>query len=142
MTAKEFLERPYKLKKKIMYLERELEHYNELMHWCSSIQFDQVKVDKSPSNTTPNMHGILMSIETEDKIKEAKEEYEKVCKEVSDAIDMLEKEEKQVLRYKYLQFKNMTEISQLMFVCVRTAQRWHKVCIKDLTMKLNLDSQS
>ena len=133
MTAKEFLERPYKLKKKIMFLERELEHYNELMHWCSSIQFDQVRVDKSPSNTTPNMHGILMSIETEDKIKEAKEEYEKVCKEVSDAIDKLEKEEyKLVLRYRYLSFNNMSEIAQLMYAGLRTVQRWKQVGIENL----------
>ena len=133
MTAKEFLERPYKLKKKIMYLERELEHYNELMHWCSSIQFDQVKVDKSPSNTTPNMHGILMSIETEDKIKEAKEEYEKVCKEVEATIEKLEKEEhKVVLRNRYLLFNNMTEISQIMYAALRTVQLWKKVAIEEL----------
>ena len=132
MTAKEFLERPYKLKKKIMYLERELEHYNELMHWCSSILFDQVKVDKSPSNTTPNMQGILMSIETEDKIKEAKKEYEKVCKEVEETIEKLEKQEyKELLKYKYLKYLSLVEISGLMFVCYKTIQRWYKNAIND-----------
>lgn len=135
MTAKEFLERPYKLKKKIMYLERELEHYNELMHWCSSIQFDQVRVDKSPSNTTPNMRGILMSIETEDKIKEAKEEYVKVCKEVEKAIEKLEKEEyKMVLRYRFLEYKPMTEIAELMYAGLRTVKRWSSDAIKKLSL--------
>ena len=140
MTAKEFLERPYKLKKKIMYLERELEHYNELMHWCSSIQFDQVKVDKSPSNTTPNMHGILMSIETEDKIKEAKEEYVKVCKEVGEAIEKLDKEEyKELLKYKYLKHMSLTEIAGVMFVCYKTIQRWYKSALNDFE-KIELQS--
>lgn len=137
MTAKEFLEKPYKLKKKIMYLERELEHYNELMHWCSSIQFDQVRVDKSPSNTTPNMHGILMSIETEDKIKEAKEEYEKVCKEVEEAINKLEKEEyKMVLKYRFLEYKSMTEIADLMYAGLRTVKRWSSDAINKLYIDL------
>ncbi len=138
MTAKEFLERPCKLKKKIMYLERELEHYNELMHWCSSIQFDQVRVDKSPSNTTPNMKGILMSIETEDKIKEAKEEYEKVCKEVSDAIDKLEKEEyKMVLKYRYLQYISLSKIAELLYVSYITAKRWHLKALELLDTSIN-----
>ncbi len=133
MTAKEFLERPYKLKKKIMYLERELEHYNELMHWCSSIQFDQVRVDKSPSNTTPNMKGILMSIETEDKIKEAKEEYEKTCKEVDEFIEKIDNEEyKRLLKYKYLKYQSLVEISELMFVCYKTIQRWYKKAMEEI----------
>ena len=133
MTAKEFLEQPKKIQKKLKYLELEKEHYTQLMHSVSSVCFSDVKVDKSPSTTTPNMYGMMKLDETERKIAELEEEYERVYKEVDDKIDTLEKDEyRLLLKYKYLEFMNTSEVADLLYVSYKTVQRWHDDAINQL----------
>lgn len=135
MTAKEFLEQPLKLQKRLKYLELEKEHYTELMYSVRSVNYSEPKVDKSPSNTTPNMYGIMMLDETEEKIRVAEKEYEKACKEVSDKINGLEKDEyRLLLKYRYLEFKNMTEIANELFVSYATIKRWYLDAIKQIVL--------
>ena len=133
MTAREFLERPYNLYKKLQYLEKARQHYTELMYSVRSINYSEPKVDKSPSNTTPNMYGIMMLDETEEKIKVTEEEYDKACKEVYDKINELESDEiKLMMRYKYLEFKSLNEIADELYVSRTTIKRWHREVINML----------
>lgn len=133
MTAREFLERPYNLHKKLQYLEKARLHYTELMYSVRSINYSEPKVDKSPSNTTPNMYGIMMLDETEEKIKVTEDEYDKACKEVYDKINELEGDEiKLMMRYKYLEFKSLNEIAEELYVSRTTIKRWHREVINRL----------
>ena len=70
MTSKEFLDRPYHIKKKIRYLELELDRYKVMMNSIPQPSYGTVRVDKTPSTETPNQKALEKYYETEDKIKE------------------------------------------------------------------------
>ena len=78
MTSKEFLDRPYHIKKKIRYLELELDRYKTMMNSIPQPSYGTVRVDKSPSNETPNQRALEKYYETQDKITEKQAEIERV----------------------------------------------------------------
>ena len=65
MTSKEFLDRPYHIKKKIRYLELELDRYHTMIYSIPTPSFNAVRVDKSPSKETPNQIGLEKYYETQ-----------------------------------------------------------------------------
>ncbi len=135
MTSKEFLNKPYEIKKKIRYLELELDRYKIMMNSIPQPSYGTVRVDKSPSKDTPNQKALEKYYETEAKLNEKKLELEKVIDEITIVIDELENEDyKLLLKYKYIDIKNMTEVANALYVSIRTAQRWHSEALKLITI--------
>ncbi len=136
MISKEFLDRTYHIKKKIRYLELELDRYKVMMNSIPQPSYGTVRVDKSPSNETPNQKALEKYYETEDKIKDMKEELERVTNEIITAIDKLDNEDyKLLLKYRYIDLKNITEIANLLFISIRTAQRWHSLALDKIILE-------
>ena len=133
MTSKEFLDRPYHIKKKIRYLELELDRYKTMMNSIPQPSYGSIRVDKTPSTETPNQRGLEKYYETLEKITEKKKELEQVTNEIITVIDKLENDNyKMVLNYRYIDNKSITEVADILFVVLRTAQRWHISALKEI----------
>lgn len=136
MTSKEFLDRPYHIKKKIRYLELELDRYHTMIYSIPTPSFNAIRVDKSPSKETPNQIGLEKYYETQDKIAEKKAELERVIEEITTVIDRINNEDyKLLLKYRYIDLKNITEIANLLFISIRTAQRWHRLALEEIILE-------
>lgn len=136
MTSKEFLDRPYHIKKKIRYLELELDRYHTMIYSIPTPSFNAVRVDKSPRKETPNQIGLEKYYETQDKIAEKKAELERVIAEITTVIDRINNEDyKLLLKYRYIDLKNITEIANLLFISIRTAQRWHRLALEEIILE-------
>lgn len=136
MTSKEFLDRPYHIKKKIRYLELELDRYKVMMNSIPQPSYGTVRVDKTPSTETPNQKALEKYYETQDKITEKQKELEQVIYEVITVIDRLDNEDyKLLLKYRYIDLKNITEIANLLFISIRTAQRWHRLALEEIILE-------
>lgn len=136
MTSKEFLDRPYHIKKKIRYLELELDRYHTMIYSIPTPSFNAVRVDKSLSKETPNQIGLEKYYETQDKIAEKKAELERVIEEITTVIDRIDNEDyKLLLKYRYIDLKNITEIANLLFISIRTAQRWHRLALEEIILE-------
>ena len=111
MTSKEFLDRPYHIKKKIRYLELELDRYHTMIYSIPTPSFNAVRVDK-------------------------KAELERVIAEITTVIDRIDNEDyKLLLKYRYIDLKNITEIANLLFISIRTAQRWHRLALEEIILE-------
>nr|DAN69560.1 MAG TPA: Protein of unknown function (DUF1492) [Caudoviricetes sp.] len=136
MTSKEFLDRPYHIKKKIRYLELELDRYSVMMNSIPQPSYGSIRVDKSPSTETPNQKALEKYYETQDKIKEKKEELEQATNDIITVIDKLDNEDyKLLLKYRYIDLKNITEIADLLYISIRTAQRWHRLALDEIILE-------
>lgn len=136
MTSKEFLDRPYHIKKKIRYLELELDRYKTMMNSIPQPSYGSIRVDKTPSTETPNQKALEKYYETQDKITEKKKELEQVIYEVIAVIDKLDNEDyKLLLKYRYIDLKNITEIADLLYISIRTAQRWHRLALDEIILE-------
>lgn len=136
MTSKEFLDRPYHIKKKIRYLELELDRYKVMMNSIPQPSYGTVRVDKTPSTETPNQKALEKYYETQDKIAEKKAEFESVIEEITTVIDRINNEDyKLLLKYRYIDLKNITEIANLLFISIRTAQRWHRLALEEIILE-------
>lgn len=136
MTSKEFLDRPYHIKKKIRYLELELDRYKVMMNSIPQPSYGTVRVDKTPSTETPNQKALEKYYETQDKIAEKKAELERVIEEITTVIDRINNEDyKFLLKYRYIDLKNITEIANLLFISIRTAQRWHRLALEEIILE-------
>lgn len=126
MTSKEFLNKPYEIKKKIRYLELELDNYRIMMNSIPQPSYGTVRVDKSPSSETPNQKALEKYYETETKLNEKKLELEKVIDEIMIVIDELENEDlKLLLKFRYINSLSFAEIQDKLFVSYSTIKRWH-----------------
>ena len=135
MTSKEFLDRPYHIKKKIRYLELELDRYKVMMNSIPQPSYGTVRVDKTPSGETPNQKALEKYYETEDKIAEKKAELERVTSEILNVIDKLENEEyRLILKYKYLDQMIWTEIADKLYLGYSTVRRYHNIAITQLIL--------
>lgn len=136
MTSKEFLDRPYHIKKKIRYLELELDRYKVMMNSIPQPSYGTVRVDKTPSTETPNQKALEKYYETQDKITEKQKELEQVTNEILIVIDRIDNEDyKLLLKYRYIDLKNITEIANLLFISIRTAQRWHRLALEEIILE-------
>ena len=136
MTSKEFLDRPYHIKKKIRYLELELDRYKVMMNSIPQPSYGSIRVDKTPSTETPNQKALEKYYETQDKIAEKKAEFESVIEEITTVIDRINNEDyKLLLKYRYIDLKNITEIANLLFISIRTAQRWHRLALEEIILE-------
>lgn len=130
MTSKEFLDRPYHIKKKIRYLELELDRYKVMMNSIPQPSYGTVRVDKTPSTETPNQKALEKYYETQDKIAEKKAELERVIAEITTVIDELENDDyKTLLKERYIMGKSFVEIGQIMFISYATIKRWHRISL-------------
>lgn len=136
MTSKEFLDRPYHIKKKIRYLELELDRYKVMMNSIPQPSYGSIRVDKTPSTETPNQKALEKYYETQDKIAEKKADLESVIEEITTVIDRINNEDyKLLLKYRYIDLKNITEIANLLFISIRTAQRWHRLALEEIILE-------
>ena len=130
MTSKEFLDRPYHIKKKIRYLELELDRYKTMMNSIPQPSYGSIRVDKTPSTETPNQRGLEKYYETLDKITEKQKELEQVTNEIILVIDELDNDDyKTLLKERYIMGKSFVEIGQIMFISYATIKRWHKISL-------------
>ena len=140
MTSKEFLDRPYHIKKKIRYLELELDRYKVMMNSIPQPSYGTVRVDKTPSTETPNQKALEKYYETEDKIKEMKEELKHVIWGTYSAIEKVDIPEYQsILTYKYIEGMTWDEISKKGYVAYSTVRKWHKLALESFRMMNNFD---
>ena len=131
MTSKEFLDRPYHIKKKIRYLELELDRYKTMMNSIPQPSYGSIRVDKTPSTETPNQRGLEKYYETLDKITEKQKELEKVIREIDSAIEKMDiPEYKSILTYKYIEGMTWDEISKKIYVAYSTVRKWHKLSLE------------
>ena len=136
MTAKEYLSQPRDIRRKIRYLNLELERAEELISSIPHPVYGNVRVDKSPSNDTPNIIGLEKYYETKEKIGELNKRYKVVVEEITDAIDKLENDNyKLLLKYRYLNLIPISNICEKLFISYSTLKRWHNEaisCFKDI----------
>ena len=140
MTSKEFLDRPYHIKKKIRYLELELDRYKVMMNSIPQPSYGTVRVDKTPSTETPNQKALEKYYETEDTIKEMKEELKHVIWDTYSAIEKVDIPEYQsILTYKYIEGMTWDEISKKVYAAYSTVRKWHKLALESFRMMNNFD---
>ena len=138
MTSKEFLDRPYHIKKKIRYLELELDRYKVMMNSIPQPSYGTVRVDKTPSGETPNQKALEKYYETEDKIAEQKELLQKVIREIDTAIEKMDiPQYKSILTYKYIHGMTWDEIASKIYVAYSTVRKWHKLAMASFKMMNN-----
>lgn len=141
MTSKEFLNRPYQIKRKIANLELELDRYETMMNSIPQPSYGTVRIDKSPSKESPNQIGLEKYYETLEKIKEAKQELYKVSQEIRTAIEKLDVPSyKSILEYKYIQGMTWEEIASKIYVAYSTVRKWHKLALDSFKL-INYFSQ-
>ena len=130
MTSKEFLDRPYHIKKKIRYLEIELDRYSVMMNSIPQPSYGTVRVDKSPTRETPNQKALEKYYETKDLIKEKENELMRVKEEILLAIEKVDEPYyKSILTYKYIEGMTWDEIASKIYVANSTVRKWHKLSL-------------
>lgn len=140
MTAKEYLNQPYKIKKKIKYLKLDLERYEKIIYSCPSPNYENVRVDISLIKETPNQIALEKCDEIKNKIKCLEEELEKVIKEVNKTIDRIDNDDyKLILKYRYLDGMSYGDIKEKLFVSYSSIKRWHNDALVQISQILKVE---
>lgn len=138
MDVNEFLKKPSNIKKKIRYLNLELDRYTVMMNSIRQPKYDAVRVDKSPSKDTPNQLALEKYYETKDKISEKEKELKEASAEISKVADMLEKDDsKLVIKYKYIDGLTWDEISKKLFLSCSTIRRLNRDAKESIDWLIN-----
>ncbi len=134
MTAKEYLKQGKLLDVQINSLLREIDYWRDLSTRVSGSSFE---VHYNPNRPTeaPFVHALKMIDETEREIDQKLQMLVKLKAEISRAIDRLSnREERMVLRYRYLNDCSWEEISTLMNVSERTVYRIHGTALQNFSV--------
>ncbi len=126
MTNKEYLEQVYKLDHKIQRMYIRLNEYNRMANSVPGCSFDRERVDHTPSYDAPFEKWVDRALDLEAEIKRQEEKLEKLKEEVIGKIEKVENEDyKTILMMRYIQYKTWDEIAGKIYMCERTARRWH-----------------
>ncbi|WP_019543596.1 DUF1492 domain-containing protein [Selenomonas bovis] len=134
MTAKEYLKQGKLLDVQINSLLREIDYWRDFSTRVSGSSFE---VHYNPNRPTeaPFVHALKMIDETEREIDQKLQMLVKLKAEISRAIDRLSnREERMVLRYRYLNDCSWEEISTLMNVSERTVYRIHGTALQNFSV--------
>ena len=126
MTAKDYLNRPFILNNKINDKKIKLGFYRELSCSPSSPGFEE----HFSSNQNTKAPFVLYLEKIDDLEREIAEDYKKLDEiktEVDNAIDVVEDPmEQMILRYRYLEFLSMPDISVRMHYSLRWTKKLHR----------------
>lgn len=129
------LSKPFHISKKINYLYLELERYKVMMNSIPQPNYGSIRIDKSPNKETPNQRALEKYYETQDKITAKERELELAIEEVNNYIDSIDNDEyKLMLKYRYIDNMQFSEIAELMLVSYKTIQRWHKKALEIMSV--------
>lgn len=134
MTAKEYLKQAKLLDAQINSLLREIDYWRDLSTRVSGSSFEAHYNPNRPTEA-PFVHALEMIDETEREIDRKLQMLVKLKAEISIAIDRLSnREERMVLRYRYLNDCSWEEISTLMNVSERTVYRIHGTALQNFSV--------
>lgn len=134
MTAKEYLKQAKLLDAQINSLLREIDYWRDLSTRVSGSSFEAHYNPNRPTEA-PFVHALEMIDEAEREIDQKLQMLVKLKAEISRAIDRLSnREERMVLRYRYLNDCSWEEISTLMNVSERTVYRIHGTALQNFSV--------
>lgn len=134
MTAKEYLKQAKLLDAQINSLLREIDYWRDLSTRVSGSSFEAHYNPNRPTEA-PFVHALEMIDETEREIDQKLQMLVKLKAEISRAIDRLSnREERMVLRCRYLNDYSWEEISALMNVSERTVYRIHGTALQNFSV--------
>ena len=134
MTAKEYLNRAKHIDDLINYRLRELDYWRDMQGRVSGSNFEP-HYNPNKQTEAPFVRVIEKIDELEREIEEKIRRLMELKEEISNAIDMLESHDEQmVLRYRYLDRLSWEEISHMMYVSERTVYRIHGEALAHFTV--------
>jgi len=129
VSVREFLNRPFILNNKIHDKKIKLQCYKELSCSISSPGFEE-HYSSTRNTQAPFIRYLNKIRDLENEIEKDYKKLEELKKEVDDAIDVVEDPmEQMVLRYRYLEFMSVPEISVKMHYSLRWTKRLHSRAI-------------
>lgn len=135
MTAREYLDMPYRILKEIESKSRDMEFYKEMACSMPAIQFGD-KVITSKSHDAVYEKYIEKADLLAEEIADNIEKLDEVKREIGAEIELLGKEnERMVLRYKYLMFMSISKIADKMGYSERWIKSIHSDAIKSFEIQ-------
>lgn len=125
MTAKEYLNRPFKLNSRINDKKVQVEYYRNLSQSISSPSLEP-HYASSRNTEAPFIHYLEKVDALEREIQDDYKRLNQLKSEVENAIDDLnELQEKVLLHYRYVAFMSMPDIAYTMHYSLRWTKRLH-----------------
>ena len=135
MNAKQYLNQSYKLNELIESNQQELADLNVLKTSISGIDYSKDKVQLSPSSDASFVKIVEKIVELENTIREDTERMLQLKLEIRNVINqVVDNEEKLLLKYRYLNFFSWEEICDKMNVSIRTAHRIHSEALETVVV--------
>lgn len=126
MQGNEFLNRPFILNNKINDKKIKLGFYRELSCSPSSQGFEE-HFSSNPNTKAPFVRYLEKIDDLEQEIAEDYKKLDEIKTEVDNAIDVVEDPmEQMILRYRYLEFLSMPDISVRMHYSLRWTKKLHR----------------
>ena len=126
MQGNEFLNRPFILNNKINDKKIKLGFYRELSCSPSSPRFEE-HFSSNPNTKAPFVRYLEKIDDLEREIVEDYKKLDEIKTEVDNAIDVVEDPmEQMILRYRYLEFLSMPDISVRMHYSLRWTKKLHR----------------
>lgn len=126
MQGNEFLNRPFILNNKINDKKIKLGFYRELSCSPSSLGFEE-HFSSNPNTKAPFVRYLEKIDDLEREIAEDYKKLDEIKTEVDNAIDVVEDPmEQMILRYRYLEFLSMPDISVRMHYSLRWTKKLHR----------------
>lgn len=126
MTAKDYLNRTFILNNKINDKKIKLGLYRELSFSPSSPGFEE-HFSSNPNTKSPFIRYLEKIDDLEREIAEDYKKLDEIKTEVDNAIDVVEDPmEQMILRYRYLEFLSMPDISVRMHYSLRWTKKLHR----------------
>ena len=139
MTAKEYLSRVIKLKKKAESLARKEEDLRTKAEGLKAIVYDKDKVQVSAADRMPEVIADMVTVQEE--MGETIAECYRYIQTCEDRISLLKSSKQiEILRWRYIEDNNgrqyyFSEIAEIMDVDVRTVFRLHKRALASFAKK-------
>jgi len=135
MTVVEYLKQGLGLDRQINYHIAKMVDLRLSATSIPSLRLQADKVQTSPSGEAPYVKALERVEELKEQINKEMALYLNLKKQITEVIHQVKGNELQmVLKYKYLEGKNNSEISDLMNVCRATVIRWHHIAIEQITL--------
>lgn len=134
MTLKQYLGQAYRLEQRIKFDMEEIGQMQELAVSVSSPVFEE-HYNATKNTVAPFVHTVEKIIEYQDRVNDELERLVKFRNEVTAVIDeVMDKDERMVLKYRYIKNYTWARIGDLMYADERTIRRWHNRALKHLIL--------
>lgn len=126
MKAQDYLKKAHRLYELIESLKDELAELRVLADAIAAPVLSDLPKAPSRSTDPPYVRYVMKIVELESKIEEEIENYLTIKDEIRNVInEVLDNEERLLLRYRYINFLEWDDIAEKMHVTTRTAHRIH-----------------